>query len=88
MVPAGLDDVLGPFGIALDDVLVHDVEPSVSIPETHGEGFFVTAKPHPVTASLVGGGAMPTRRASPCSSRARSVTFPRRTPASLRPTSW
>lgn len=58
MVPAGLDAVLGPFGIGLDDVLVHDVEPSVSIPETHGEGFFVTAKPHPVTASLVGvGGA-------------------------------
>jgi hypothetical protein len=56
MVPAGLDDVLGPFGIILDDVLVHDVEPAVAIPETHGEGFFVTPKPHPVTAALVGGG--------------------------------
>jgi hypothetical protein len=55
MVPAGLDDVLAPFGIALDDVLVHDVDPAVSIPETHGEGFFVAARPHPVTASLVGG---------------------------------
>lgn len=55
MVPAGLDEVLAPFGIALDDVLVHDVDPSRAVPETHGEGFFVTPKPHPVTASLVGG---------------------------------
>jgi hypothetical protein len=55
MVPAGLDEVLGPFGIGLDDVLVHDVDPSRAVPDTHGEGFFVTAKPHPVTASLVGG---------------------------------
>ncbi|MGH7436028.1 MAG: Gldg family protein, partial [Polyangiaceae bacterium] len=55
MIPAGLDDVLGPFGIGLDDVLVHDADPGRAIPDTHGEGFFVTAKPHPVTASLVGG---------------------------------
>lgn len=52
MAPAGLDEVLGPFGIALDDDLVHDLDPSVAIPETHGEGFFVAARPHPVTASL------------------------------------
>ncbi len=39
-LPAGLDPVLAPFGIALDDDLVHDLEPSVSIPDTHGEGFF------------------------------------------------
>jgi len=56
MAPAGLDAVLEPFGIALDDDLVHDIEPSVAIPETHGEGFFVSARPHPVTASLVPGG--------------------------------
>jgi hypothetical protein len=56
MVPSGLDDVLAPFGIGLDDVLVHDVDPGLAVPETHGEGFFVTARPHPVTASLVGGG--------------------------------
>jgi hypothetical protein len=62
MVPAGLDEVLGPFGIALDDVLVHEVDPSVAIPETHGEGFFVTARPHAVTAGLLGGaGAHPPR---------------------------
>ncbi len=57
MAPAGLDEVLGPFGIALDDDLVHDVEPSESIPDTHGEGFFVTPKPHPVTAALVPNGS-------------------------------
>jgi hypothetical protein len=54
--PAGLDPALGPFGIGLDDVVVHDVDPEVSIPDTHGEGFFVTASPHPVTAGLVPGG--------------------------------
>jgi hypothetical protein len=54
---AGLDSALAPFGIALDDDLVHDLDAAVSIPDTHGEGFFVTAHPHPVTASLVVGGA-------------------------------
>jgi hypothetical protein len=53
--PAGLDDVLAPFGIALDDDVVHDVGAEVSIPDTHGEGFFVAVSPHPVTASLAGG---------------------------------
>lgn len=57
MAPAGLDDALAPFGIALDDDLVHDTDADVSIPDTHGEGFFVTAHPHPVTATLVAGGA-------------------------------
>ncbi|HEY6462683.1 MAG TPA: DUF4350 domain-containing protein, partial [Polyangiaceae bacterium] len=50
---AGLDPVLAPFGIALDDDLVHDVSGAASIPDTHGEGFFVTARPHPVTVTLV-----------------------------------
>ena len=53
MSASGLDDVLAPFGIALDDDLVHDLEPSVAIPDTHGEGFLVAVRPHPVTASLV-----------------------------------
>ncbi len=56
MAPAGLDDALSPFGIALDDQLVHDLDPAVSIPDTHGEGFFATPQPHAVTASLVPGG--------------------------------
>jgi ABC-type uncharacterized transport system len=57
LTSAGLDPALAPFGVALDDVVVHDPTPAVSIPDTHAEGFFVTARPHPVTASLVAGGA-------------------------------
>jgi hypothetical protein len=57
MAGPGLDDVLAPFGIALDDDLVHDLDPTASIPDTHGEGFFATARPHPVTATLVTGGS-------------------------------
>ena len=59
MVPSGLDEVLAPFGIALDDDLVHDVDPNLVIPDTHGEGFLVAARPHPVTASLVPNGSDP-----------------------------
>ncbi len=55
--PTGLDEALAPFGIALDDDVLHEGDASVTIPDTHGEGFFLTAKPHPVTASLVSGGA-------------------------------
>jgi hypothetical protein len=54
MGPSGLDEALAPFGIALDDVLVHDVESTVAIPDTHGEGFFASVAAHPVTASLTG----------------------------------
>jgi hypothetical protein len=63
MVPSGLDDALAPFGIALDDDLVHDVDPNAAIPETHGEGFLASARLHPVTASLVttGGDGHPPR---------------------------
>jgi hypothetical protein len=57
MSSSGLDDALSPFGIALDDDLVHDVEPSVAVPDTHGEGFLATARPHPVTAGLVANGS-------------------------------
>jgi hypothetical protein len=55
MAGAGLDDVLGPFGIAANDDLVHDTDAAVAIPDTHGEGFFVQAHPHPVTAGLAPG---------------------------------
>ncbi|HLK36175.1 MAG TPA: Gldg family protein, partial [Polyangiaceae bacterium] len=62
MAGPGLDDVLAPFGIGLDEDLVHDVGAAASIPDTHGEGFFVSAKPHPVTAGLAGeAGAHPPR---------------------------
>jgi len=56
MPPAGLDEALAPFGVALDDDVVEDLEPSASIPDTHGQGFFVSARPHPVTTTLVAGG--------------------------------
>jgi hypothetical protein len=59
MAPPGLDDALAPFGIALDDDLVHDVDADVAIADTHGEGFFVGARPHPVTKTLVAGGSDP-----------------------------
>lgn len=57
MQPAGLDDALAPFGIAFDDQLVHDLDPSAAIPDTHGEGFLLSVRPHPVDAALVPGGA-------------------------------
>jgi hypothetical protein len=57
MAPLGLDDALSPFGIALNDDLVHELSSDIAIPETHGEGFFATVRPHPVTAGLVAGGA-------------------------------
>jgi hypothetical protein len=78
MTPAGLDDVLAPFGIALDDDLVHEVDPSVSIPDTHGEGFLASARPHPVTAGLVASGndARPPRAAVFFSRSLRHVSLP------------
>jgi hypothetical protein len=59
LTPAGLDDVLASFGIGLDDVVVHDVDDDVAVADTHGEGFFVEARPHPVTRTLVVGGSDP-----------------------------
>lgn len=56
MTVSGLDDVLSPFGIGLDDNLVHDTDPNFVVPDTHGEGFLVAARPHAVTASLVPSG--------------------------------
>jgi hypothetical protein len=55
MAGAGLEAVLEPFGIALDDDLVHEPDAAVAIPDTHGEAFFVSARTHPVTAGLVAG---------------------------------
>jgi hypothetical protein len=58
LAPAGLDEVLAPFGIAMNEDVVHDLDADVSVPDTHGEGFFVEARVHPVTATLVVGGAV------------------------------
>jgi len=59
MTRAGLDDALGPFGIALDDDLVFELDAKQAIPESRGIRFIATAKPHPVTAALVHDEAMP-----------------------------
>ena len=53
MAPPGLDDALAPFGIGMDEVLVLDVDPTVAIPASHGQGFLVLPKPHAVTQALV-----------------------------------
>ena len=36
--PTGLDEALASFGIGLDDVVVHEGDAAVAIPDTHGEG--------------------------------------------------
>jgi hypothetical protein len=58
---SGLDGALAPFGVALDDSLIQEVDPRVTIPETHGEGFFVSVRPHPVTEGLADLAAHPPR---------------------------
>jgi hypothetical protein len=52
LVPAGLDDALAPFGIALDDDVVIERDASKMIPEQLG-AFIATANAHAVTQSLV-----------------------------------
>jgi hypothetical protein len=85
MTDAGLDPVLAPFGIALEDDLVHDLAADVSIPETHGEGFFVTARPHPVTSALTPTGAQahPPRAALFLTRSVRTVDHPGASPVDL-----
>jgi len=56
-VGTGLDEVLAPFGVAVDDDVVQEVDSRAAIPDTHAEGFFASVRTHPVTASLLGGGA-------------------------------
>jgi hypothetical protein len=55
MAPAGLDDALAPFGIALDEDLVFELDAKLQIPGTRGIRFIATPKAHPVTAALVRG---------------------------------
>ncbi len=50
--PAGLDDALAPFGIALDDALVLEGDEARAL-EDRGAAFFGEIKPHAVTAGLV-----------------------------------
>ena len=59
MAPAGLDEALAPFGIALDDDLIFEQDPKAAIPQSRGIRFFATAKEHPITAGLVHDDAAP-----------------------------
>jgi hypothetical protein len=59
--PSGIDNALAPFGIELADALVQETDGRVTIPETHGEGFFVSVRPHPVTVGLADAAAHPPR---------------------------
>jgi hypothetical protein len=58
---SGLDAVLAPFGIALEDALVQETDAAATIPDTHGEGFFVSVRPHPATAGLADPSSHPPR---------------------------
>ena len=51
--PVGLERVLGPFGIALDDVVVTEQEADVALPDSGGFRFVVQPRQHPVTTALV-----------------------------------
>ncbi len=53
LVPAGLERVLGPFGIALDDDVVTEQEADVAMPASGGFRFVAQPRQHPVTTALV-----------------------------------
>jgi hypothetical protein len=53
MAPVGIADALAPFGIGLDEDLVFETDPQAVIPNSRAIRFFVTPKPHAVTAALV-----------------------------------
>ena len=51
--PVGLERVLGPFGIALDDDVVTEQEADVALPDSGGFRFVAQPRQHPVTTALV-----------------------------------
>ncbi len=53
LLPAGLERVLGPFGIALDDDVVTEQEQDLSMPGSGGFRFVAQPRQHPVTTALV-----------------------------------
>jgi len=55
LLPSGLERVLGPFGIALDDDVVTEQEADVSMPGSGGFRFVAQPRQHPVTTGLVKG---------------------------------
>ena len=53
LVPAGLERVLGPFGIALDDVVVTEQEADVALPDSGGFRFVAQPRQHAMMAGLL-----------------------------------
>lgn len=53
LVAPGVERVLGPFGIVLDDALVLERSAELAFPEDMGIRFVATAKAHAVTSGLV-----------------------------------
>jgi hypothetical protein len=53
LLPSGLERVLGPFGIALDDDVVTEQEADMSMPGSGGFRFVAQPRQHPVTTGLV-----------------------------------
>lgn len=53
LVPAGLERVLGPFGIALDDDVVIEQEPDVVLPDSGGFRFIAQPRRHAITTALL-----------------------------------
>lgn len=53
--PPGLGEALAPFGIALDEDLVFEMDPRLALPGTKNARFIVAPQEHPVTAGLVPG---------------------------------
>lgn len=61
MASIGLDRVLAPFGIGLEDALVLETDAERVLTQSRGIRFLAEAKPHPITAALVAtpGGGLP-----------------------------
>lgn len=53
LVAPGLERVIGPFGVTLDDDLVLERSPELAFPEDMGIRFVATARQHAVTSGLV-----------------------------------
>lgn len=55
LAKVGLDRVLGPFGIALEDALVLETDSERVFPDSRGIRFLAEPKPHTITSALVPG---------------------------------
>lgn len=56
MTSMGLDRVLSPFGMGLEDALVLETDADRVFPDSRGIRFLAEAKPHAITSALVAGG--------------------------------